>query len=291
MKKQWVTSLIFIIIVGVTFPQSEKGLKIFISVDMEGITGVVNWEDVSRDGKDYEYFRRIMTKETNAAIEGALEAGANEIIVRDSHGTFRNILPEMLHKDSKLIRDWSGSFMTMMLGIDKSFDAVFFIGYHAKAGTQNAILEHTWSSKNVIDVSINNVSLPEAGINALIAGHYDVPVVFVSGEKALCNHAKVLFGEVKTVAVKEGLGNAALNLHPEVSRERIRKGAKNALLNLNKYKPYKLNSPYKLVIKYKNEKIVNEKSLQPGVTRTGDWELTYKSDDLLDIMKAFYLML
>lgn len=291
MKKQWVTLLMLIIIVSVAFPQSEKGLKIFISVDMEGITGVVNWEDVSRDGKDYEYFRQIMTKETNAAIEGALEAGANEIIVRDSHGSARNILPEMLHKSSKLIRDWSGGFMSMMEGVDKSFDAVFFIGYHAKAGTQNAILEHTMSSKNIIDVSINNVSLPEAGINALIAGHYDVPVVFVSGEKALCNQAKVLFGEVKTVAVKEGLGNAALNLHPEVSRERIRKGAKNALLNLNKYKPYKLNSPYKLVIKYKNEEIINEKSLQPGVTRTGDLELTYKSDDLLDIMRAFRMML
>lgn len=291
MKKQWVILLMLIIIVSVAFPQSEKGLKIFISVDMEGITGVVNWEDVSRDGKDYEYFRQIMTKETNAAIEGALEAGANEIIVRDSHGSARNILPEMLHKSSKLIRDWSGGFMSMMEGVDKSFDAVFFIGYHAKAGTQNAILEHTMSSKNIIDVSINNVSLPEAGINALIAGHYDVPVVFVSGEKALCNQAKVLFGEVKTVAVKEGLGNAALNLHPEVSRERIRKGAKNALLNLNKYKPYKLNSPYKLVIKYKNEEIINEKSLQPGVTRTGDLELTYKSDDLLDIMRAFRMML
>ncbi len=290
MKKQWVTLLIFIIIVSVAFSQSENELKIFISVDMEGITGVVNWEDVSRDGKDYEYFRQIMTKETNAAIEGALEAGATEIIVRDSHGRARNILPEMLHKSSKLIRDWSGSFLSMMEGIDKSFDAVVFIGYHAKAGTQNAILEHTMSSRNIIDVSINNVSLPEAGINALIAGYYDVPVVFVSGEKALCNQAKVLFGEVKTVAVKEGLGNAALNLHPEVSRERIRKGIKNALLNLNKYKPYKLTSPYMLVVKYKNEEMVNEKSLQPGVTRTGDWELTYKSDDLLDIMKAFSLM-
>lgn len=290
MKKQWVTLLILIIIVRVAFSQSENGLKIFISVDMEGITGVVNWEDVSRDGKDYEYFRQIMTKETNAAIEGALEAGATEIIVRDSHGSARNILPEMLHKSSKLIRDWSGGFMSMMEGIDKSFDAVIFIGYHAKAGTQNAILEHTMSSRNIIDVSINNVSLPEAGINALIAGYYDVPVVFVSGEKALCNQAKVLFGEVKTVAVKEGLGNAALNLHPEVSRERILKGVKNALLNLNKYKPYKLTSPYMLVVKYKNEEIVNEKSLQPGVTRTGDWELTYKSDDLLDIMKAFSLM-
>jgi D-amino peptidase len=290
MKKQLIVFLSIICIVNLGFAQNQKKLKIFISVDLEGITGVVNWEDVSRDGKDYEYFRQIMTKETNAAIEGALEAGATEIIVRDSHGSARNILPEMLHKRSKLIRDWSGGFLSMMEGIDKTFDAVVFIGYHAKAGTPNAILEHTMSSRNITDVSINNVSLPEAGINALIAGYFDVPVVFVAGEKALCNQAKELLGEVETVAVKEGLGNAALNLHPEVSREKIKNGVKNALLNIKKYKPYKLPSPYRLIVKYKNEEMVHEKSLQLGVIKTGDWELTYKSDDLLDIMKAFCLM-
>ena len=180
MKKQVMVFLALICIVNLGFSQGQKKLKIFISVDMEGITGVVNWEDVSRDGKDYEYFRQITTKETNAAIEGALEAGATEIIVRDSHGSARNILPEMLHKNSKLIRDWSGGFMWMMEGIDKTFDAVVFIGYHAKAGTPNAILEHTMSSKNIIDISVNNVSLPEAGINALIAGYYNVRLNTVS---------------------------------------------------------------------------------------------------------------
>ncbi len=291
MKRRLIVFLAFVCILNSGFVQGQEKLKVFISVDMEGITGVVNWEDVSRDGQDYEYFRQIMTKETNAAIEGALEAGAAEIIIRDSHGSARNILPEMLHKKATLIRDWSGGFLSMMEGIDETFDAVFFIGYHAKAGTPNAILEHTMSSRNIIDVSINNVSLPEAGINALIAGYYDVPVVFVAGEKALCGQVKELFGEVETVAVKEGLGNAALNLHPEVSREKIRKGVKNALLNLKRYKPYRLSSPYMLVVKYKNEETVNEKSLQPGVIRTGDWELTYKSDDILDVIRALSLML
>ena len=288
MKRILIT--VFILSVFVCSIFSQNNLKVFISVDMEGITGVVNWEDVRRDGKDYGYFREVMTKETNAAIEGAIEAGAKEIIVRDSHGSARNLLPEMLNKNSKLIRDWSGGFMSMMEGINETFDAVVFVGYHAKAGTPNAILEHTMSSKNIIDVAINNVSMPEAGLNALIAGHYDVPVVFVAGEKALCDQAKNLFGEVTTFAVKEGLGNAALNFHPEVSREKIRAGVKDALLNLSKFKPYKLEEPYTLVVKYKNEEIVNDKSLQPGVQRTGDWELTYKSDDILDIIKTFSLM-
>jgi len=258
---------------------SQNDLKIFISVDMEGITSVVNWEDVRRDGKDYDYFRKIMTKETNAAIEGALEAGAKEIIVRDSHGSARNLLPELLNKNSKLIRDWSGGFMSMMEGIDESFDAVAFIGYHSKAGTPDAILEHTMSSKNILDVSINNLSMPEAGVNALIAG-----------EKAVCDQTKNLLGEVNSFAVKEGLGNAALNFHPEVSREYIRAGVKAALNNLSKFKPYKLKGPYTLVVKYKNEEMVNNKSMQPGVQRTGNWELTYKSNDILDIVKTFSLM-
>lgn len=290
MKNGLTSILILLISVSPAFSQSKADLKVFISVDMEGITGVVNWEDVSRDGKDYEYFRKIMTKETNAAIEGALAAGATEILVRDSHGSARNILPEMLNSNAKLLRDWSGGFKSMMEGVDKTFDAVIFIGYHAKAGTPNAILEHTMSSRNITDVSINGISLPEAGINALIAGYYDVPVVFIAGEIAVCEQAKQLFGEVEIVAVKEGIGNAALNLHPEVSREKIREGVEKALLDLRKYKPYKLRPAYELVLRLKNEELVHEKSFYPGVKRTGDWELTFKSRDFLEVMKAFRWM-
>ncbi len=289
--KNLLTSIIILFIsTSHAFSQGKTDLKVFISVDMEGITGVVNWEDVSRDGKDYEYFRKIMTKEANAAIEGALAAGATEILVRDSHGSARNILPEMLNSNAKLLRDWSGGFKSMMEGIDKTFDAVIFIGYHAKAGTPNAILEHTMSSRNITDVSINGISLPEAGINALIAGYYNVPVVFIAGELAVCQQAKKLIGEIETVAVKEGIGNAALNLHPEVVREKITEEVKKALLNLRKYKPYKLNPPYKLVLKLKNEELVHEKSFYPGAKRTGDWELTYENRDLLEVMKAFNRM-
>lgn len=257
---------------------------------MEGITGVVNWDDVRRDGKDYDLFRMTMTKETNAAIEGALDAGATEIVVRDSHGSARNILPEELNRNAKLIRDWSGGIKGMMDGIDESFDAVIFVGYHAKAGTPDALLEHTMSNSNITDVAINGLSLPEAGINALIAGYYDVPVVFVAGELALCNQAEELFGEVETVAVKEGMGNAGLNLHPEVARDEIRTGVKDGLLNLKNYKPYKLKPPYRLVLKLKNEESVQEGSFYPGAKRTGDWEITYENNDLLEVIRALRWM-
>ncbi|KPK95893.1 hypothetical protein AMJ80_03095, partial [bacterium SM23_31] len=169
---------------------------------MEGISSVVTSREYSSSGEDYEYFRRIMTLETNAAIEGAIAAGAAEIVVRDGHGSARNILPGLLDRNAKLLRGWADSPKSMMEGIDETFDAVVFVGYHAKAGTPDAIIAHTMSG-NVVDVSINGVSLPEAGINGLIAGHFNVPVVFLSGDKAICGQAKGLFGEVETYAVKE----------------------------------------------------------------------------------------
>ena len=275
-----------IAMIGTAFGQSGAGLKVFISVDMEGVTGVVNVDDASRNGKDYDYFRQTMTREANAAIEGAIAAGATEIIVRDSHGSALNLLPEMLHRESKLIRDWSGGPMSMMEGIDASYDAAVYVGYHARAGTPDGVLDHT-SSGNVTDISINGISMPETGYNALTAGYYDVPVVFVAGDKAVCDQAMELLGNVETVAVKEGIGAAALNLHPEEARDQIRAGVEKALRNLDDYKPYKLSAPYTLVLTLKTEQSIYEGSFYPGAKRTGDWELTYVADDVMEAMAAY----
>ncbi len=278
-----------ILAILLTTSASAQDLKVFVSVDMEGITGVVNWEDVNRDGKDYGLFRQIMTDETNAAIEGALAAGATEITVRDAHGSARNILPDRLHPAARLIRDWSGGPMGMMEGIDGSYDAVIFIGYHAKAGTPDALLEHT-TSGNVADFSINGVSLPEAGYNALIAGTYGVPVVFVSGGRALCDQVRTFLGDVETVAVKQGIGAAANTLHPDKSHELIRAGVARALRNLDRFEPFTMNRPYTLVLRLKNEESVYNGSFFPGARRTGDWELTYASEEFLDLMYAYGVM-
>ncbi|MFC1557421.1 M55 family metallopeptidase, partial [candidate division KSB1 bacterium] len=250
------------------------------------LTGVSHWEEVSRDGKDYELFRRIMTHETNAAVEGALAAGATEIVVRDSHGSARNILPDLLNKNARLLRNWSGGPLVMMEGIDETFDAVMFIGYHAKAGTPDASLEHT-SSGTVLDFSINGISVPEAGYNALIAGDYNVPVAFVAGDKALCDHVQELFGPVETVAVKEGIGGATLGYHPDVSCDMIRAGAERALRNLDRYQPYKLRAPYTVVLQLKEETMIYNGSFFPGAERTGDWELTYRCNTIFDLMNAY----
>ena len=279
--------LLALIIATSTHAQSRDGLKVFISVDMEGITGVVNVDDASRGGKDYDYFRQTMTREANAAIEGALAAGATEIIVRDSHGSALNLLPEMLNRNSKLLRDWSEGPMYMMEGIDETYDAAVYVGYHARAGTTNGVLDHT-SSGNVTDVKINGISMPETGYNALMAGYYDVPVVFVAGDKAVCDQAEELLGNVETVAVKEGIGAAALNLHPEVARERIREGVERALRNLDDYEPYKLDAPYTLRLTLKTEQnIYRAVALYPGARRTGDWEVSYEADDVMEIIRAY----
>jgi len=268
------------------FVEAGETLKVFISIDMEGVTSVAHWEDVSRDGKDYDLFRKIMTQEANAAVEGAAAAGATEIWVRDSHGSARNLLPELLDRRALLVRGWSGGPKSMMEGLDESFDAAIFLGYHAKAGTPDSLLEHT-SSGSVTDFSVNGISMPEGGYNALIAGYYEVPVVFAAGDKTLCEQLTSLLGEVETVAVKEGIGAAAVSPHPEVARERIRAGVEKALRRLDDFAPYHLEAPYTLVVRLKDEEMVSKGSHYPGVKRTGEWELSYTSDDFLEIMNAF----
>ncbi len=267
----------------------QEGLKVFISVDMEGISGLVNSEETGSSGADYGYFRRIMSQDANAAVLGAFDAGATEVVVRDSHGSARNILPDLLDPRALLIRDWSGGPKMMMEGIDDSFDAVVFIGYHARAGTADAIIDHT-STGNVVDFAINGRSLPEAGYNALMAGHYGVPVVFVAGDQAICDQVTELFGEVATFATKRGIGAASLGLHPEAAQEGIRAGVAEAVRNRGRYQPFTMTRPYTLVLKLKSEASVYDGSFFPGAKRTGDWELTFTGDDIFQVMYAFNVM-
>jgi len=177
----------------------------------------------------------------------------------------------------------------MVEGIDESFDALVFIGYHARAGTPDAIIDHTMSG-NVTDFAMNGVSLPEAGINALIAGLYGVPVVFVAGDRAVCDQVTELFGQVATVAVKKGIGAASEGLHPDVANARIREGVADAVRNRNRYRPFTMTPPYTMVLKLKSEASVYNGSFFPGARRTGDWELTYYNEDLLQVIYAFNVM-
>jgi D-amino peptidase len=265
--------------------KAQKGLKVFISVDMEGISGVIHWEDVSREGKDYSLFRRLMTEEANAAIQGALDAGATEILVRDSHGSARNILPDLLHPEAILLRDWSGGPVSMMEGIDKTFDAVIFIGYHAREGLPDSVLKHTMTG--TIDVFLNGTNLPEAGINGAIAGYFDVPVVMVAGDLGIVKQAQELFPGVEYVAVKEGIGKAAKMLHPTKAQSLIREKTKEGLTTLKKFKPFKLKTPVTMEIRFKHENDAARASWFPGAKRTGERTVGYSHEDLMEVLKFF----
>jgi D-amino peptidase len=282
-----VLSLLLFVVCMPDTGEDTDGLRVFIGTDMEGITGVFADSECGSEGPDYNYFRKIMTEETNTAIEAALVAGAVEIVVCDGHGDALNLIPDLLNENALLVRGHSTAPGDMVEGIDESFDALIFIGYHAKSGTFNGVLAHTMSG-NVIDLSMNGVSLPEAGINALVAGRYDVPVIFLSGDVAICEQAKGLFGDIETVAVKEGLqgASAVITKHPEVAKREIYEGVLRAFNRLDTFKPYKLDAPFTMNLKLEEE----PKEIYPGMKKIGDKEYTFTHNDIMEVLKAFEAM-
>jgi D-amino peptidase len=173
-----------------------------------------------------------------------------------------------------------------MEGIDETFDAVIFIGYHARANTPNAVLKHTMTGA-IYDVILNGKKMPEAGINGFIAGNFGVPVVLVAGDLAVCKQAKELFGNVETVAVKEGIGRAAKMLHPLKSQGLIEKKTTEALKKLKDFKPFKLKPPYKMVITFKDEERAESASWIPGAKRSGNTSVSFTSSDFMEVLKFF----
>jgi D-amino peptidase len=290
MKKEMAIIFLSLLVFGIIAQAqpAAKGLKVFISVDLEGICGVINWDETSQGGPDYPLFRKLMTQEANAAIEGALAAGATEILVRDSHGSGRNILPDLLRPEARLLRDWTYGPLSMMEGIDKSFDAVIFVGYHARAGTPDAVLKHTMTL-SIYDVILNGKKMPEAGFNGAIAGYFGVPVVLVSGDQAIAQQAKELFGEVEAVVVKEAIATAAIMLSPVRAQGLIRTKTTAALKRLKDFKPYKLNPPYNLEVVYTDESMAVKASWIPGAVRTGARSVSFTSNDFMEMLKLWRL--
>jgi D-amino peptidase len=258
--------------------QSNK-LKVFISADMEGIGGVSTWDvQAFAKGREYEQFRRLMTQEVNAAVQGAFDAGATEVLVADSHGDEQNIDVELLDRRASLIRAWPRP-LGMMQGIDASFGAVIFIGYHAREGRANAVLAHTMTGEEVI--KLNGVEVPEAGFNAAIAGDFGVPVVFLSGDQTICEDAKQLFGPIETVAVKQPIGfHSATMMHPEKAQALIREGVKRAVERRKELKPYQVSHPVKVEDRF-NETVKAEIAAYiPGVERENGDTIVFKVADM-----------
>ncbi|MGB8952268.1 MAG: M55 family metallopeptidase [Candidatus Aminicenantales bacterium] len=281
MKRRYIC---FMVILLFPFLQAAEKvpLKVFISVDMEGIWGVVHGEQTSSESREYGFARKWMAEDVNAVVAGLLEAGATEIVVNDSHGGMRNIIASDLHPKASLI---SGSLksLSMMQGIDDSFAACIFIGYHAQAGTASAVLDHTISGASIRSIKINGRELPELGINGLIAGYFNVPVIMLSGDAETCKQAKRILGDqITTVKVKEGISRYTAKLLPsEEARFRLKEGAQAALLTRDKVTPFKLDPPYNFELEFQNSAQAEMPSNLPQVKRTGPRSVSFSANDYL----------
>jgi D-amino peptidase len=263
----------------------KQGPKVFISVDMEGIWGVVHGDQIS-PGPDYGRVRTWMAGDVNAVVEGLLEAGASEVVVNDSHGSMRNLVADDLNPRASLITG-TPKPLSMMQGIDQSFDACLLIGYHARAGSAPAILDHTISGSTVRAVRINGKELPEMGINGAIAGYYGVPVVMLSGDTETCVQAKAIFGTgIVTAAVKEAIGRTAARLLPLAdARKLLKTSAKDALAARTSITPFKLSPPYVFELELVTSLQAEAPSLIPNVKRINARTVTFTSSDYLEGFK------
>ena len=204
-------------------------MKIYISADMEGITGVTHWDEVDHNKSSYGQFQKQMSLEVAAACEGALEAGAKEIWVKDAHYSGRNILAEILPKGVKLIRGWSGHPYSMVQELDDSFDALMMVGYHSRAGQGGNPLAHTLSSSKLDSITINDRQTSEFFLHGNIAAKHGVPLVFLSGDVGLCEEVLEVSPGTTTVATMVGVGDSTISIQPQESLEAIKTKVKSAL--------------------------------------------------------------
>src|SRR5574339_184269 len=212
--------------------RGETYMKILIATDMEGITGVTIWDQVTPGHAEYARFRKLMTQDVNAAIRGAFDGGADEVVIADGHWHGSNILVEELDPRARLNTGTPSPF-SMMQGIDERIDGVMFIGYHARNGSPNAILDHTWSSRTVANVWLNDILTGEYGLNAAVAGHYGVPVIMVSGDQTACAQVAELLGDMEAAVIKQASSRfAAECLAPQVTQETICLSAERAVQRL-----------------------------------------------------------
>jgi D-amino peptidase len=266
-------------------------LKVFISVDMEGVSGITDPEDVLPDGADYQRGRVFMTGDANAAILGAYDGGADEVLVNDSHWIMRNLLLERLDPRARTIKGFHKS-LCMVQGLDASYDGAVFVGYHACAGTEGGVLNHTMLGKEIQNIYLNGEPTGETRLNAAFAGHFGVPVLVVAGDAAVCAEAERFLDGVQTVAVKDGIDKFSANcLHPEVAQARIREATARAVAGHGRFTPYQLSPPYILGIEWNSTTIAATCALIPGVQLTAPRSVEFVTQDYPELMQVLVAML
>ncbi|MEV5258876.1 M55 family metallopeptidase [Streptomyces anulatus] len=266
-------------------------MKLLISVDMEGISGIVHSSETNPERYDYQRGRELMTADANAVIAGVLDADPTaDVLVADAHGTFRNLLPEQLDRRSRLVRGKPRA-LNMLAGLDEETDAALFVGYHVRAGEGPGVLAHTMNGE-ILDVRVAGRSLGEIGLNAAMAGHLGVPVVLLSGDDAACAELTDLVPETVTVAVKEALGTAAaVTLHPEEARDRLRRAAADAVARRAEIPPLALTGPLDVEVDLASPHTIDLATLVPGVSRAGGARtVTFTSPDYATAYRLILLL-
>ena len=265
-------------------------MKILIAADMEGITGVVHADHTNPSHAEYGRFRKLMTADVNAAIKGAFDGGAAEVIVSDGHWDNRNILIEELDPRARLNAGGPRPF-SMVEGIDSGVNGVIFVGYHARMGTANAILDHTWSSGRVDGVWLNGQAVGEIGLNAAVCGHFAAPVIAITGDQSACAEATVLLGAVETVIVKRATGrNSAECLSTEVTQDKIRKVVKRAVKRLAAGQapaPFRLNAPITVAVEFIRCEQADAAALLPGAQRLEGKRVEVTAEEMPAAYRAF----
>lgn len=267
-------------------------MKLLISVDMEGVSGIVHQAETNPERYDYQRGRELMTADANAVIAGVLDADPTaDVLVADAHGTFRNLLPEQLDRRARLVRGKPRA-LNMLAGLDAETDAALFVGYHVRAGEGPGVLAHTMNGE-ILDVRVAGRSLGEIGLNAAMAGHLGVPVVLLSGDDAACAELTELVPAAATVPVKEALGAAAaVTLHPEEARDRLRRAAADAITRRAEIPPLTLApAPLDVEVDLAGAHTVDLATLVPGVSRAaGARTVTFTAPDYATAYRLILLL-
>lgn len=263
------------------------GLKLYISADIEGITGVTHWDETSKNKGDYYNFADQMTSEVKAACEGANEFGEMDIIIKDAHESGRNLDHRVLPLNTCLIRGWDEGLYSMVQELDDTFDGLIFIGYHSGAGMDGSPLSHTMTP-GILSIKINGQSVNEFMLHTYIAAYHKVPIVFLSGDKALCQEVNKLNPFIETVAVKEGRGSSTINMHPEKALELIKSGVKEGLGKDKNDLIIKLPQYFNVEVEYPRHFEARRNSFYPGASLLNSTTVAFKTDDYIEALRFIH---
>ena len=262
-------------------------MKVYISADIEGTCGIVDWEETNLHDPQATYHKEQMTKEVNAACLGANDLGCEDIFVKDAHGSARSINPSMLPENTRILRGWARNPHMMMAGIDEGFDASMFIGYHSAASEDGNPLAHTMNSVEYDYIKLHGMILSEFIMNAYTSIYYGIPVAFLSGDEMLCENAKKIFPNLVTVAVSKGIGNGSVSIHPNLAVKRINEGVKEALSGDLSRHMIKLPEKFEIEIKFRNHFKAYRASFYPGVEKLDSQTIKFVTNDYYEFLRMF----